>query len=204
MYDQVRQLYENQLWSSLCQFGPLVLTVAANHQVHAPCKEGAASTWTGYAAGSDSHHSASVSSSHCNTSTPSSGSAAVVPTTDHILSSRQRLVVMAMLAEAFFESKEFRRAESILKEALYLRKHLGKTKTSSVSAPKDDLEDRLLSEVELKYKLHECYLHLQQPAEALNVLQSIPAKQKSIKCNMAVGRLFRRAGMDRQAITCFR
>ena len=102
-----------------------------------------------------------------------------------------------------------------------LKKHLSKVK--SASALKDS-DEKLTSDVEIKYKLHLIYLATQEPSQvservrvcivtgdrntscfqAINILQSVPAKQRTAKSNMALGRLYQKAGMERPAVTCFR
>ncbi len=47
--------------------------------------------------------------------------------------------------------------------------------------PLQTSEDRTCSDVEIKFKLHQCYLSLQQPSAAINILQSVPAKQRTAR-----------------------
>ncbi len=58
--------------------------------------------------------------------------------------------------------------------------------------------------MEIKYKLHLCYLNAGQPAMAINLLQAVPAKMRTTRLNMALAGLYHRAGMERAAITCYR
>lgn len=111
--------------------------------------------------------------------------------------------VTAMLGEAYYELREYRRAEVTLKEALQLKKELPKIKSSTSATSKVEL-DKLVSEMEVKYILHKIYLAMLKHSEALNVLQSVPAKQRTPRFNMALGSLYMRANMDRPAIPCFR
>ena len=62
----------------------------------------------------------------------------------------------------------------------------------------------MVSEVEIKFKMHECYLLTNQPSQALNILQTLSAKQRTPKANMALGKLYLKGGMERPAITCFK
>lgn len=43
------------------------------------------------------------------------------------------------------------------------------------------LDEKLTSDVAIRLKLHDCYLAMQQPQQATNVLQAIPAKQRTAK-----------------------
>jgi hypothetical protein len=45
---------------------------------------------------------------------------------------------------------------------------------------------------------------MQQPTAAINILQTIPSRQRSPKCQMSLGNLYRRAGMERPAVTCYK
>lgn len=58
--------------------------------------------------------------------------------------------------------------------------------------------------IDLKYKLHQCQMHCKKPLEALSMLQSIPAKQRNARTNMALGKLYIQNGMERAAVTSFK
>ena len=117
-----------------------------------------------------------------------------------------------MLAEAFYECRDFKKAESLYKEAIQVRKQCGKvvkkSDSGSVSSEEGLLEDGRLalnaSDVEVKYKLHTCYLMTNQMSQAVHILQSIPAKQRSVKCNLALGKLYKQSDTERPAIACFK
>ena len=114
------------------------------------------------------------------------------------------------MAEAHFQLGEHKKAEAQFKEVLHGKKHLGKSRQSkdaSAAASEDGVPNDLakaLTDIALKLRLHECYLRLGQQSAALTILQSIPAKQRTAKSNMALGSLYQKAGMERPAVTCFR
>ena len=54
--------------------------------------------------------------------------------------------------------------------------------------------DSLISEGEIKFRLHRCYMGMGQPTNAINVLQTIPSRQRTPACQMSLGNLYRRAG----------
>ena len=56
--------------------------------------------------------------------------------------------------------------------------------------------ESLISEGEIKFRLHRCYMGMGQPTNAINVLQTIPSRQRTPACQMALGNLYRRAGMS--------
>lgn len=58
--------------------------------------------------------------------------------------------------------------------------------------------------VEIRYHMHTCHLAMKQPVQALLVLQGIPAKLRSVKVNMALGKLYVINGLERPAISAFK
>ncbi len=122
---------------------------------------------------------------------------------------KARHSLLVMVGDAFFETREYKKAEPIYKEAIQLRKQIKTMKKSDGSSSNDDLhiEGKLginASDVEVKYKLHVCYLNTNQISQAGSILQSIPAKQRSAKCNLALGKLYKQADTERPAIACFK
>ena len=114
---------------------------------------------------------------------------------DPEMTSAQKLPLFSMLGEAHFQLGEVRKAEHFFKEALNLKRTGGKS-NGNLGAE--------FGEESLKFKLHSCYLKLQMPQRASQTLQSIPTKQRSARSNMALGRLYQKAGMERAAVTCYK
>jgi len=116
MYEQVKLLYDNSLWSSLSNLAPYAL----------------------------SHD---VDTEKCG---------------------KKRHLLLCMLGDAFFEQRNFKKAEPLYKEAIQLRKQFKIIKKSdgSSSSPEDSqIEGKLAlssSDVEIKYKLHLCYMNTNQ------------------------------------------
>lgn len=117
--------------------------------------------------------------------------------------SKKRLQIWVMFADAFMEAGEYRKAENLYKESVQLRKQI-KVKKSSGDESSEEASMEATSDAEVKFKLHKCHLKSNQVGEAVNALQSIPAKQRSPKCNMALGKLYRQVGMERPAVSCLR
>ena len=67
-----------------------------------------------------------------------------------------------------------------------------------VLSPRQHLES-LISEGEIKFRLHRCYMGMGQPTNAINVLQTIPSRQRTPACQMALGNLYRRAGRSERS-----
>ncbi|KAF0311903.1 Anaphase-promoting complex subunit 7 [Amphibalanus amphitrite] len=57
---------------------------------------------------------------------------------------------------------------------------------------------------DVKFQLHLCYVHHKQFGQATGILESIPAKQRTVKVNMALGRLYQLCGTERPAITAYK
>ena len=89
-------------------------------------------------------------------------------------SGRKRQAVFVMIADAYFETKEFKKAEGLYKEAIQLRKQFKIVKKSenvagpstSAQSQDDSINEGKLAvnstDVEVKYKLHLCYLQTNQ------------------------------------------
>lgn len=91
-----------------------------------------------------------------------------------------------MYGDSLVVGKQFRRAECEYSKALQVR------------------GGDVNSETEVKYSLHQCYVALGQTNQAVNVLQSIAAKQRTVKVSMALGQLYHQMGMERPAIAAYR
>lgn len=85
--------------------------------------------------------------------------------------------------------------------ALQIRKYITKSKTTTKV---HDGEKELVSDVDIKYKVHLCCLKLKHHQRAMEILQSINARARTPKINMALGNLYRDAGMERPAISCYK
>lgn len=79
-------------------------------------------------------------------------------------------------AESLFKIKQYRKAATIYKTALSIKKNSSKNKLLNTHENKIDI-----SEAELAYKLHLCYMELKQYQLALNILQQIPGSIIHIK-----------------------
>ena len=85
-------------------------------------------------------------------------------------SGRKRHQVLVMIADAYFETKEFKKAENLYKEAIQLRKQFKVVKKSELgavdqSADEFQTEGKLAlnsTDVEVKFKLHLCYIYTNQ------------------------------------------
>ncbi|XP_014206498.1 anaphase-promoting complex subunit 7 [Copidosoma floridanum] len=130
----------------------------------------------------------------------------VLSLSDHnneILPACTKFLVYVYCADSHFYLGKFKRAESLYKKSLQVRKCLLKSKGSSA---KLNLEGRkeIVSDVDIKYQIYACLMKLKNHQEALQILQSIPGKLRTAKVNMALARMFQEQGMERSAIATYK
>ena len=119
MYEQVKCLYENELWSSIVHVAPYATISGSDAENEDKC-------------------------------------------------AKKRHGMLVMIADAYFECRDFKRAEPLYKEAIQLKKQFKVLKKSDGSAADHETnlgEGKLSinsSDVEVKYKLHLCYLNMNQ------------------------------------------
>ncbi|XP_012288203.1 anaphase-promoting complex subunit 7 [Orussus abietinus] len=129
----------------------------------------------------------------------------ILSVSDHngdLLPAHAKFLVYVHCADSHFHLGKYRKAESLYKKSLQFRKCLLKSKEAA-KTPQDGQKD-VLSDIDIKYQIHNCLVKLKNPREALQVLQSIPGKQRTAKINMALAKMFQDQGMERSAITTYK
>ncbi|KAK7584052.1 hypothetical protein V9T40_005015 [Parthenolecanium corni] len=118
-----------------------------------------------------------------------------------MIESEIKLNTLIYYGEAAYTLGKYRKAEKMYSTALQYRKYLIKSKglTKQLEGQKDILPDS-----EIKFRLHNCYLRLNMNDQAIQTLQSIPARQRTPKINMALANLYRLSGNERSAITAYK
>jgi len=108
-----------------------------------------------------------------------------------------RYQILCLQAEAYYHCGQYRQAEACFQSAIQMKKIIkGKGKGQNLDSP---------TEVEMKYHLHECYIYLKQTKEAVHTLESISAKHRSCKVNLALATLYQKTGgNDRSAVTAYK
>ncbi|XP_044272274.1 anaphase-promoting complex subunit 7 [Tribolium madens] len=114
----------------------------------------------------------------------------------------QKFQLLLLYADSLYETQQYAQSENLYRQALQLRKHLLKNK--SMSNKITESQPELSSDVEIRFKIHKCCMALKQVNEAIEMLQSIQARLRTPKINMALGNLYSEAGMERSAITCYK
>ncbi|XP_077996045.1 anaphase-promoting complex subunit 7-like [Glandiceps talaboti] len=120
-----------------------------------------------------------------------------------VLTMPQKYQVQVWYGDALYEEGDCHRAEMVYKRALQIKRVLNRSRVRGVQSTNTTDPD-LPNEVDVKYRIHECHCRLKRLKEAVGVLESIPAKHRTPKVNMALAKLYQKAGLDRSAITYFR
>lgn len=118
-------------------------------------------------------------------------------------------------ADSLYQLEHYSNAINIYQQALQLRKNVAKNKSSNKlneggngKDSKDGKDGGIAMtqtlDIDIKYKIHLCYMKVKQYQQAMCILQSIPARLRTCKINMALGNLYRDSGMERSAITCYK
>ncbi|XP_018321231.1 anaphase-promoting complex subunit 7 [Agrilus planipennis] len=113
----------------------------------------------------------------------------------------QKFQLHVYYAEALFHVERYEIAEKNYSQALQTRKYMTKIKSSS---NKNIDELKLMTDTEIKFKMYKCYIKLKRFLNAIEILESIPARNRTPKVNMALGNLYKDVNQDRAAITCFK
>lgn len=74
---------------------------------------------------------------------------------------------------------------------------------SNMSSSSSNMSD-LTSESDIKFKLHQCLVKQYELKEAVGLLESISAKNRSAKVNHALGTLYKRMNLKQPAIQAFK
>lgn len=104
-------------------------------------------------------------------------------------------------ADSLYYLQKYSEAANAYIQVFQIKKFLLKAK-STLKAP--DNQKELPSDVELKYRCHICFLKQKQIQKAVEVLQSIHARNRTASINMALGNLYTETDMERSAITCYK
>uniref|UniRef100_A0A7N8X8P8 Anaphase promoting complex subunit 7 n=1 Tax=Mastacembelus armatus TaxID=205130 RepID=A0A7N8X8P8_9TELE len=124
-----------------------------------------------------------------------------------LFSPAQKYQLLVYHADAIFHDKEYRNAACKYSMALQQKKVLSKTskvRSSTGGAASNIQAQSLPSEIEVKYKIAECYTILKLDKDAIAVLDGIPSRQRTPKINMMLANLYRKAGQERSAVTSYK
>ncbi|NXT20981.1 APC7 protein, partial [Syrrhaptes paradoxus] len=124
-----------------------------------------------------------------------------------LFSPSQKYQLLVYHADSLFHDKEYRNAVSKYTMALQQKKALSKTskvRPSTGNAASTPQSQCLPSEIEVKYKMAECYTMLKQDKDAIAILDGIPSRQRTPKINMMLANLYKKAGQERSSVTSYK
>lgn len=104
-------------------------------------------------------------------------------------------------ADSLFNLEEYVQAESVYRQILQLKKYISKAKSTS-KLP--ELQNDITNDVEIKYKVYLCCMKQKLKHNAIEVLESIQARLRNPKINMALANLYLESGLERPAITAYK
>ncbi|KAG2471293.1 APC7 protein, partial [Polypterus senegalus] len=119
----------------------------------------------------------------------------------------QKYQLLVYHADALFHDKEYRNAACKFTMALQQKKALSKTskvRPSTGSSAASQQAQSIPSEIEVRYKIAECYTILKLDKDAISILDGIPSRQRTPKINMMLGNLYKKAGQERSAVTSYK
>ncbi|KAJ1261629.1 hypothetical protein BS78_09G045200 [Paspalum vaginatum] len=120
---------------------------------------------------------------------------------------------LVLHADALYGEKEFRRALNAYKQAMQYSRNIPRQATSStrssVSAtgrsPSPNSSNLLsFNENEVKFKIALCHSALCEHREALQEMEGIPSKVRTLKMNLMLGKLYRISRNIRSAVVCYK
>ncbi|KFO95773.1 Anaphase-promoting complex subunit 7 [Calypte anna] len=124
-----------------------------------------------------------------------------------LFSPSQKYQLLVYHADSLFHDKEYRNAVSKYTMALQQKKALSKTskvRPSTGNTASTPQSQCLPSEIEVKYKMAECYTMLKQDKDAIAILDGIPSRQRTPKINMMLANLYKKAGQERSSVTSYK
>lgn len=114
---------------------------------------------------------------------------------------QQKCNIYIYYAESLYNLEQYAKAENIYYQAFQQRKNMLKKKTGTKI---EQTNKEIMSDIDIKFKIHLCYVKLKQYQKAICILQSISARSRNAKINMALGNLCRDSGMERSAISAYK
>lgn len=109
-----------------------------------------------------------------------------------------QLRTLLAYADSLQEDMQYRRALHYYKEALKVLEQIAHTGYKEFQEP-------LPTQGEVKWLMYKCYMQLKESQEALDILSSIPLKQRDAKVAVALGKLYHHFKNDNKcALICYK
>ncbi|TKW24223.1 hypothetical protein SEVIR_3G038700v4 [Setaria viridis] len=120
---------------------------------------------------------------------------------------------LVLHGDALYGEKEFRRALNAYKQAMQYSRSIPRQATSSIRSsvsatgrsPSPNSSNLLsFNENEVKFKIALCHSALCEHREALQEMEGIPSKVRTLKMNLMLGKLYRISRNSRSAVVCYK
>ncbi|XP_062230761.1 anaphase-promoting complex subunit 7-like [Phragmites australis] len=120
---------------------------------------------------------------------------------------------LVLHGDALYGEKEFRRALSAYKQAMQYSRSIPRQATSNSrssvsttgrSPSPNSLNLSSFNENEVKFKIVLCHSALREHREALQEMEGIPSKVRTLQMNLMLGKLYRIARNNRSATVCYK
>lgn len=131
-----------------------------------------------------------------------------------------KLQLYLYYADSLFNLQEYVYAESIYRKIIQMKKYLSKNKNAVKTSDahvsfiglvikqwlKIHFQPQIdaINDVDIKYKVYLCCMKQKQRQQAIEVLQSIQARLRTPKINMALANLYRETGNERSAVAAYK
>ncbi|CAL4902937.1 unnamed protein product [Urochloa decumbens] len=120
---------------------------------------------------------------------------------------------LVLHGDALYGEKEFRRALNAYKQAMQYSRSIPRQATSNIRSsvsttgrsPSPNSSNLLsFNENEVKFKIALCHSALCEHREALQEMEGIPSKVRTLKMNLMLGKLYRISRNSRSAAVCYK
>uniref|UniRef100_A0A1B6BZR6 Anaphase-promoting complex subunit 7 n=1 Tax=Clastoptera arizonana TaxID=38151 RepID=A0A1B6BZR6_9HEMI len=117
------------------------------------------------------------------------------------LNSSSKYLTMVYYGHSAFKLAQYKKAETIYRQALHYKKTIIKIKNIK---PSENPSKDLMPDIDVKFNLHICHLKLGHSELAIETIQSIPGRQRNAKINMTLAKLCQKYSMERTAISAYK
>lgn len=124
----------------------------------------------------------------------------IIKNCSEFLNAGNQCEVYKYQGDYLFGNNEFKNAQIMYHKALQAYKSATKAKNKQLLLGLH----QSFSEVDIRYKIYQCCMSVNNDYEALNVLEAIPQKSRQPKIYYAMAKLYQKLGMDKSAIANYK
>uniref|UniRef100_H2YD25 Anaphase-promoting complex subunit 7 n=1 Tax=Ciona savignyi TaxID=51511 RepID=H2YD25_CIOSA len=134
---------------------------------------------------------------HISTSLLSNIAMTMMQNCKDLFGGHQQYEILVYNADSLFLNKEHKKAEVVYRKALSWHKSMPKNLKSSAISPEIDL-------LHVKFRIYECCMIDGNEDSALEALLRIEERQRSVKVNYALAKLYQARHLRRNSINCYK